>query len=206
MSLAAGEEHGTPKGVQTFCQTAIYKHSTPIGVKFYFYQLSDSRDAMKPVLITTLTFVLLCWANPALALQDDDTATIDAFISRQAKRERGEEYQDARKVVSGDLTHDGQPETVVLYTIEGQGGSNLHIQYLAVFLRRNGKLSPLTHMDVGGKSTRGVELISVENNSILLDTLNYGPKDASCCPSVKGKTSYVLSGGRLREQRRRKTR
>jgi hypothetical protein len=160
---------------------------------------------MKFVLITSLTFSLLCWANPALALQDDDTTTIESFITRQAKRERGEEYQDARKVISGDLTHDGQPETVVLYTIEGQGGSNLHIQYLAVFVRRNGKLSPLTHVDVGGKSTRGVELVSVANNSILLDTLNYGPNDASCCPSVKGTTRYVLSGGRLREQGQRKT-
>jgi hypothetical protein len=166
-----------------------------------------SRGIMKSISIAIMAvmFILACSFNPALGIQDDDTATIDAFITRQAKRERGEEYPDARKVVTGDLTHDGQPETVVLYTIEGQGGSNLHIQYLAVFLRRNSKLSPLTHMDVGGKSTRGVELISVKNNSILLDTLNYGPKDASCCPSVTGKTSYVLSGGRLREQTRRKT-
>ena len=154
--------------------------------------------------VTTFTFVLLCSPNLASSLQDNETTTIDSFITRQAKRERGEEYREARKVVTGDLTHDGQPETVVLYTIEGQGGSNLHIQYLAVFVRRNGKLSSLTHRDVGGKSTRGVELISVENNSILLDTLNYGPKDASCCPSVKGTTRYVLSGARLREQKRKK--
>ena len=161
---------------------------------------------MKSLVIatTTLTIILLCSADRVSALQDNDTALIDAFISRQATRERGEEYREARKVVTGDLTHDGQPETVVLYTIEGQGGSNLHIQYLAVFARRNGKLSPLTRIDVGGKSTRGVELVSVENDSIMLDTLNYGPKDASCCPSVKGTTRYVLSGARLREQQRRK--
>jgi hypothetical protein len=151
------------------------------------------------LIITTFTFVFICSANLALSFQDNDTVLIDAFIARQAKRERGEEYREARKIVTGDLTHDGAPETVVLYTIEGQGGSNLHIQYLAVFVRRNGKLSPLTHMDVGGKSTRGVELTSIENNSILLDTLNYGPRDASCCPSVKGTTRYLLSGGRLRE-------
>ena len=142
------------------------------------------------------------FSKMVFGFQDVDTSFIDSFITRQAKRERGEEYREARKVVTGDLTHDGQAETIVLYTIEGQGGSNLHIQYLAVFVRRNGKLSPLTHIDVGGKSTRGVELVSVENNSILLDALNYGPKDPSCCPSVKGKTSYVLSGGKLREQRR----
>src|ERR1044072_6956035 len=155
--------------------------------------------------VTTFTFVLLCSPNLASSLQDNETTSIDLFITRQAERERGEEYREARKVVTGDLTHDGQPETVVLYTIEGQGGSNLHIQYLAVFVRRNGKLSPLTHLDVGGKSTRGVELISVENNSILLNTLNYGPKDASCCPSVKGTTRYVLTGATRHEQRRKRT-
>jgi len=157
------------------------------------------------IAITAVMFILGCSFNPVLGVQDDDAATINAFITRQAKRERGEEYREARKVVTGDMTRDGQPETVVLYTIEGQGGSNLYIQYLAVFVRRNGKLTPLIHIDVGGKSTRGVELTSVENNSILLDTMNYGPKDASCCPSVKGTTRYVLSGGRLREQHRRKT-
>jgi hypothetical protein len=155
------------------------------------------------LLIITFLLVLLCCGNIAAIQDDDHTATINAFIASQAKRERGEEYTDARKVVTGDLTHDGQPETVVLYTIEGQGGSNLYIQYLAVFTRRQGKLIPLTHADVGGKSTRGVELVLVENNSILLDTLNYGPKDASCCPSVKGTTRYVLLRGRLREQKRR---
>jgi hypothetical protein len=140
----------------------------------------------------------------ASVMQDDDTAAIDSFIARQAKREQGEEYPEARKVITGDLTHDGVPETVVLYTIEGQIGSNLHIQYLAVFVRRAGKLSPLTHADVGGKSARGVERPSVENNSILLDTMNYGPKDASCCPSIKGTTRYVLAGGKLHEQKQRK--
>lgn len=149
--------------------------------------------------LITLTFVLLSPAYVALGAQNEDSAAIDKFIARQAKRERGEEYLEARKIVTGDLTHDGEPETVVLYTIEGQRGSNLHVQYLAVFERRKGKLFPLTHVDVGGKSARAVELTAVENNSILLDTLSYGPKDASCCPSVKGKTRYLLSGGKLHE-------
>jgi hypothetical protein len=154
-------------------------------------------------LLTSFMLVLLLSPIVATARQDEDTPSIDAYISRQAHRERGEEYRDARKVVVGDLTHDGVPETVVLYTIEGQRGSNLHIQYLAVFVRREGKLTPLTHADAGGKSARGVELTSVEDNSILLDTLDYGPKDAACCPSVKGKTRYTLSGRMLREQKQK---
>jgi hypothetical protein len=154
-------------------------------------------------LLTSFMLVLLLSPIVATARQDEDTTAIVAYISRQAHGARGEEYRDARKVVVGDLTHDGAPETVVLYTIEGQRGSNLHIQYLAVFVRREGKLTPLAHADVGGKSARGVELTSVEDNSILLDTLDYGPKDAACCPSVKGKTRYILSGRMLREQKQK---
>jgi len=149
-----------------------------------------------------LTGVCCCLATNTSAQQDTDANAIDAYLSRQARRERGEEYREARKVVVGDLTHDGTPETVVLYTIESQGGSNLYIQYLAVFARRNGKLSPLTHVEVGGKSVRSVELTSVQNNSILLDTLSYGPKDPQCCPTVKGATKYVLVGRTLREQKK----
>src|SRR5437016_3586937 len=74
-----------------------------------------------PILVT---FVLASGALSASAWQDPDAATIDAFIARQAERLRGEEYRDARKVATGDLTHDGIAETVVLYTIEGQNGSN----------------------------------------------------------------------------------
>jgi len=154
---------------------------------------------MKPLSIVILTALvsLTCWATSAQ--QENDDAIIDTYISRQAGREGGEEYREARKVVQGDLTHDGVPETVVLYTIESQRGSNLYVQYLAVFARHNGKLSPFTHLEVGGKSVRSVELKSIDTNSILLDTLTYGPKDPQCCPSVKGATKYVLVGRALRE-------
>lgn len=148
-------------------------------------------------IIVAILLSLGSWTTPAR--QSDDTV-IDAYISRQARRERGDEYREARKVVAGDLTHDDIPETVVLYTIESQHGSNLYVQYLAVLARRNGKLLPVTHAEVG-KSVRSVELKSVEGNSILLDTMSYGPKDPQCCPSVKGATKYVLVGSTLREQK-----
>lgn len=151
-----------------------------------------------------LIMLMLAWCTPsAAAPQQDDTATIDTFIARQARRERGEEYRDARKVVAGDLTRDGVPETVVLYTIESQRGTNNYVQYVAVFARSNGRLVAVTHTEVGGKSTRSVELTSVDNITIHLETLSYGPKDASCCPSVKGTTEYVLVGRALRERKSR---
>ena len=160
---------------------------------------------MKPqarsITVLTTLALAICPCVTASTRQNADDAAIDAYITHQAKLERGEEYREARKVVVGDLTRDGVPETVVLYTIEGQRGKNRSIQYLAVFGRRNGKLTPLTYAEMGGKSAAAVELRSVEDEAIVLGTLSYGPKDANCCPSVPGTMRYVLSGRTLREQK-----
>lgn len=134
--------------------------------------------------------------------QDQDKAAIERFISSQARREHGEEYPDARKVVTGDLNSDGTPETVVLYTIEGQNGTNNHIQYLAVFKRVNGQLVPVTHVDVGSKSYRDVDLNSVSNGVINLTTMRFAKNDPACCPTLKGKTWYRLVKGTLQVVRR----
>ena len=145
-----------------------------------------------------LTFSLFWTA--AVSAQDKDSSAIDSYIARQARQERGEEYKDARKIATGDLNNDKTPETVVLYTIESQGGSNNYIQYIAVFIRRNGNLTLLTRTEAGSKTGRAVESMAVGNQAIELDTLDYGPQDPSCCPTIKGKTKYILVGRRLREQ------
>ena len=147
------------------------------------------------------TLLLLLWAPfAALAFDDPDTKVIDTFIAGQARRERGEEYKEARKVATGDLNHDGIPDLAVLYTIEGQRGSNLSVQYLTVFIRSNGKLVVAARAEVGGKGGRFVELKAIEGNTIHFETLDYGPKDPACCPSEKGETNYVLAGNALKEQ------
>ena len=156
---------------------------------------------MKNAIFLTITIALF-WGIPCtLAAQDLDAAVIDSFIARQAHRERGEEYKDARKVVAGDLNHDGIPDVAVLYTIEGQNGTNNYIQYLAVFVRSKDVLVAAGHAEVGGKSYRLVELTAVDDNTIHIETLNYSRNDAACCPSKKGETRYVLKGGILREQK-----
>ena len=136
-------------------------------------------------------------AASVASAQNADKAAIDKFISAHATREHGEEYPDARKVVTGDLDKDGVPETVVLYTIEGQNGSNNHVQYLAVFTRANRQLVHLTHTSVGSKSYRDAELDSISNGLINLTTLGFAKNDPACCPTVKGKAWYKLALGKL---------
>ena len=154
---------------------------------------------MKNMLIFALLLLLFCVSPSASFAQDRSTSLIDNFISKQAAREAGEEYKDARKVIEGDLNNDSTADLAVLYTIEGQHGTNNHVQYLAVFVRDKGQLVPVAHTVVGSKSYREVELESINKGVILLNTLRYAAKDAACCPSKKGTTRYVLVKRKLKE-------
>jgi len=155
-------------------------------------------------IVATFALLLICSLNSIASAQNADKAALDKFISAEATRAHGEEYPDARKVVTGDLNGDGAAETAVLYTIEGQNGSNNHTQYLAVFIRANGKLVYVTHTSVGSKAYRDVELDSISSGLINLTTLGFAKNDPACCPTLKGKAWYKLAMGRLMVVKSRK--
>ncbi len=154
---------------------------------------------MTRVLMFSLPFLLACVSTSASPLQNQDKSVVDDFIAKQAIRENGEEYADARKMLRGDLNRDGVPDVAALYTIEGQNGTNNHLQYLAVFLRTKAKLFPVAHTVVGGKLNRDVELQSIRNNVIRFKTLSYRESDPASTPSRKGTARFVLIKRRLRE-------
>ena len=154
---------------------------------------------MKKVLMFILPFLLACIPSFASSLQISDTAVVDNFIARQATQEKGEEYADARKMLAGDLNRDGVADVAVLYTIEGQNGTNNYLQYLAVFVRTKNKLVPAAHTVVGGKLNRNVELQSIHNNVLHCKTLSYRANDPASTPSRKGTARFVLVRRRLKE-------
>ena len=154
---------------------------------------------MKKSLISVLPFLLACLPSFASSSPIQDTAIVDQFISNQAKQEDGEEYADARKMLTGDLNRDGVPDVAVLYTIEGQNGTNNYLQYLAVFIWTKGKLVPAAHTVVGGKHNRNVELQSVSNYVIRFKTLSYRASDPASTPSRKGTARFVLNKRKLKE-------
>jgi hypothetical protein len=80
--------------------------------------------------------------------------------------------------------------------------SNNYVQYLAVFIRRSGRLVPVASEAVGGKNYRAADLKRIRNGVIFFETLDYKDKDASCCPSIKGQTRYSLVGRKLKEVER----
>lgn len=132
--------------------------------------------------------------------QDYFEKVINNYISKQAEEYTAVEYEDAKKIVFGDVNGDGIKDIVVLYTLEGFDGGNNYGQYLAVFIKlKNGKLKYITDDGVGGKNSRAVWLVSIKNNKILLNTKEYADSDGSCCPSIKRKTQYVLLKNKLKE-------
>jgi hypothetical protein len=154
---------------------------------------------MKKALIFILPFLLACTPSLASSSQDQDKALVDDFIAKQATQENGEEYAEARKMLTGDLNRDGVSDVAVLYTIEGQDGTNNYLQYLAVFIRTKGKLVPAAHTVVGGKHNRNVELQSLSNNVIRFKTLSYRASDPASTPSRKGTARFVLIKRKLKE-------
>lgn len=126
---------------------------------------------------------------------------INRYIAGVARTSGASEYKEARKIVYGDVDGDGDADAAVQFTIEGMGGGNNYAFYLAVFRNENGKLKPLTDEVVGGKLNRSVTLQKIGDRKIYLDTEEYAENDGACCPSIKGKTVYLLKNNKLTEQK-----
>lgn len=148
-----------------------------------------------------LLLLFSVWQTSHVTPAQDENKVVDRFIAAQARKQKGEEPDNIRKSITGDLNHDGLEDTAVLYTIEGQGGSNNYIQFLAVFLKTKRGLVYAANEPVGGKNHRAAELISITDGMVNLNILGYGPKDPSCCPTIEGTTRYALMGHALKERR-----
>jgi hypothetical protein len=154
---------------------------------------------MKIAATGVLLAVMLGVAAGPAGAQRGDAAVIDKFLASQESDDNGRQAEGIRTVIKGDLNHDGVPDAAVLYTLEGAGGGNNYTQYLAVFLRVDGRLVPVANKAVGGKLYRAIEIKAIKDNVILCDTIDYAENDASCCPTIKGTTRYVLDGKKLKE-------
>jgi hypothetical protein len=159
----------------------------------------DKKRSMRTAAKLVPLIIVLCASSFASGAQPRDTTVIDKFISSQESQKNGYQAEGIRTVLRGDLNHDGIPDTAVLYTLEGQDGSNNYVQYLAVFVRLNGRLVHAAHTPVGGKNWRAIEIKSIRNNVIFCNTTSYAENDPSCCPTIKGSTRYTLVGDNLKE-------
>lgn len=124
-----------------------------------------------------------------------DSEVILAAIAGQAQQDGGSEYGEARKTVEGDFTGDSSPDIAVLYTLEGAGGGNGSVTYLAAFVRGAGQLRLADTATVSGLGS-SVQDISLSGGTVHLKILLQGPDDPDCCPTVEEKETYVFHGGK----------
>ncbi len=161
-------------------------------------ELKNSNAAVENKEISNIETKMKTSATPDKAQRQQ---TIDKYIAGVAKVSDAEEYKEARKILYGDLDGDGDEDAAAQFTIEGMGGGNNYGFYLAVFRNENGKFTAVTDEVIGGKLNRNVEFTKIENGKMYFDTKGYGKDDGACCPSIAGKTSFVLEGNKIVEKK-----
>jgi hypothetical protein len=126
---------------------------------------------------------------------------INAYIQKEARSQGGAEYEEARKVMFGDLDGDGDKDAAVQYTIEGMGGGNSFAQMLAVFTNQRGVYRFAAEEVVGAKfAERTSTLDSISNGKILLSTESCAePPQGLCENPKKGNTVFTFKKGKLKE-------
>ncbi len=134
-------------------------------------------------------------ATLAAALITPDTEIINAAIAAHALQDGASEYAEGRHSIIGDLTGDGVPEVVALYTLEGAGGGNGSVSNLAVFVREAGQLKHVETTTVWG----GAQDVRLEDGVVLVKTLVHAPDDPRCCPTLEEEVGYVFHGNRWRQ-------
>lgn len=111
----------------------------------------------------------------------------------------------------GILLPDQGHAAVAVFSLEGFRKSNSHNDYLAVFahvVNETGELDDphepyrlLDVMRIGGKGWRSFTNapVSIEQGLITLESFDYAPSDALCCPSLPSTTRFRFEDGRLQE-------
>jgi len=99
-----------------------------------------------------------------------------------------------------DVDGDGKDDLVLIFTLEGPDGADDHVSFLAAFL--SGSPDRPLVLEAGRRGERDPVAIESKRGEIALETLEFLPKDPTCCPSGKGKSVYRLHAGKLSLVRR----
>jgi len=137
--------------------------------------------------VVCAAFLATLAASTAHALDERGAKlVIDKFLASQKLDDAS---ASAGQHVVTDLDGDGKPDIVLYWDVMGPTWSR---PKLSIFLDQGRNYRTLT-TDLSGQ----IERLSVKGSTIVLDTLQLGPKDARCCPSVKKQVQYRWQGGKL---------
>jgi hypothetical protein len=127
------------------------------------------------------------------------SAEVESVIAEKARDLSMTEYCQFRRYDAlDDVDGDGKDDFLVLFTLEGPGGGNHHVSFLAFFPSAGG---PPSVVQTGQRGERDPVGVRVEHGKVVLRTREYRTADPMCCPSGKGSLSYEWKDGSLRRAR-----
>ncbi len=96
-----------------------------------------------------------------------------------------------------DLDGDGSDEHLVFFTLEGFGGGNNYVRYLAVYRYVAPVWFPSYTLLVGGKGSAGVTgaTLRLEGGVLSTEAMLPDDDDATCCPSVESELAFDVGVG-----------
>lgn len=134
--------------------------------------------------VCLLTAILtLPYPNSSSAESIDTTPAIEAFLSSQ---ESVVEHAELEFSEIADLSSNGQPELIILWSLQG---ATYWSNHLAVFKSQDNAYTLFDNIDITG-TTHG---LTIENGLIYVDRLVHGPNDPICCPSIHTSAAYRLT-------------
>jgi hypothetical protein len=121
----------------------------------------------------------------------------NAWIASHARRLKGEAPKEQRKSCEGDLTGDGHPEVVVVFTVAGVGGGSDWQQFVTMLAGSMAQFSATPPVQVGAKGERTVESCAVTGGVLALAGKAWAPADPACCPSRPATSRFTFANGGL---------
>ena len=170
----------------------------------------DGKDRRRGVVLASVVALLLLPAGAAPAGKPciKLPALVERAIKPHAKRIKGAEFCEYRDLARGDVDRDGSEDVVVAYNIEGacsrRPGSpgscgNDHVTFLTVFLKRGTRFTQVRPIAVGGRGEKSIAALRIADGHVEAETLEYAESDPVCCPSRKGRTTFLLEAKQLKE-------
>ncbi|MFZ6873617.1 hypothetical protein ACO0LF_16285 [Undibacterium sp. Di27W] len=166
---------------------------------------------MKPLYISLLCSLALLALSPAQAQQahpatpvathprPEQQSMIQAELARLIEQFGdgiAETYSGKpARILYGQLFEEHKNDAVVLFSMEGFGGGNLHAEFVAFFAEQHQydaairKARPYRLVAVSKLAQRGwrtfdFDSARIRQGMLTIDGMQMGPKDANCCPSV----------------------
>ncbi|MBN9562614.1 MAG: hypothetical protein J0H14_18085 [Alphaproteobacteria bacterium] len=118
-------------------------------------------------------------------------AEIQKYLAQQSKECSLYAYQENFR---GMIPGMPQAITVASYTIESCNGGNNAFRTVGVFYEENGKVRQF----MGPRHPiSGPVSVTIHGDRLTVHSLEYGPNDARCCPTVRHIANYRLANGAI---------